>query len=192
MKNELIAIVLLILASVFLISIIDFYKKNIEFSDAKKFVTEELKVKYPLAEIGIISVEEKNNNGTKYYEIKTRVTKNAATPCPERMHIYFNYPMQNFVSQPPEYVTKNCKVCLEKQNCPILFAEEAIIASHTMPGTEAINEFIMDSVGAYPTVTENENSWVIQWDSQFTTYYYQVEISKSATLGKVEKNSKGD
>lgn len=193
MKKEIIAIVVLVLAIVLLISVIDFYKKNVEQADAKKFVIEELKNKYPLADVEIIMVTEKvANDSSKYYEIKAKVTKDLASPCPERMHIYFDYPEQNFVSQPPEYITKDCKVCLEKQNCPILFQEEAIIASHTLDGTENVQEFITGNKGVYPAVNENQNSWTVYWDSPLTSYYYQIEISKNASMLKVEKKYKNE
>lgn len=191
MRKELIAIVILVIAMAFLISVIEFYKKNIEAGDAKKFVLEELRTKYPYSDISIISVADKTNaNGGKYYEIKAKVTNNAAGPCPERMHIYFNYPEQNFVSQPPEYVTKNCQICLGRGNCLVLFEEEAIIASHTLPGTENVAQYISGVNGAYPVVSEMENEWRVTWDSPLAGYLYTVEISKDAKLLNVSIRTK--
>jgi hypothetical protein len=186
MKNEFIIIgvliLVLILGAAFLIGAIDFYKKNIEQGDARKFVMDELKSKYPLADSEIVSVEEKTSEKGKYYEIKAKVTQEAAGPCPERMHIYFNYPMQNFVSQPPEYITKDCKILCQASPCPILFKEEAIIASHTLPGTEGVNDYIATYKAAFPVVDERKDSWMVKWDSPLSASYYEIEISKNSTI----------
>jgi hypothetical protein len=191
MKKELIAILILVLAMAFLISVIEFYKKNIEAGDAKKFVLEELRTKYPYSDISIVNVADKTNaKGEKYYEIKAKVTNNAAGPCPERMHIYFNYPEQNFVSQPPEYITRDCQVCVGRDNCQILFEEEAIIASHTMSGTENVAQYISNTNGVYPVVSETENEWKVIWDSPLAEYSYVVKISKNAVLLNVQSETK--
>jgi hypothetical protein len=188
MRREYIVIGLLVIAIIFLIGVIDFVKKNVEQADAKKFVLEELNRLYPDADAEIISMAEKTSPaGSKYFEIKSRVTRDAATPCPRRIHIYFNYPEQNFVPQPPEYVTQNCQVCVDKTNCVIGFQEEAIIASHTLVGTEEVATFIKDNNAAYPAVTDNGDSWLVEWNSPFSTYYYNVKISKNTSLLEVQK-----
>lgn len=192
MRRELFAILVLILAVLFLMSVIEFYKSNIEQSDARKFVMEELKSKYPSGDIEIISVQDANANGSKYFKINAKVTLNSAGPCPERMHIFFNYPEQNFVSQPPEYVTKDCKTCVSKESCPILFPEEAIIASHTFEGTEEVQKYVNEEKGIFSLASEKEKSWLVTWDSPFSSYYYEVEISKNASVLGIKKIPKED
>lgn len=192
MRKELFAILVLILAVLFLMSVIEFYKANIEQSDARKFVMEELKNKYPEGDISIISVQEMNTNGSKYFKINAKVTLNSAGPCPERMHIFFNYPEQNFVSQPPEHITKDCKICVSNENCPVLFPEEAIIASHTFSGTEDVQKYVNEEKGIFSLASERDKSWIVTWDSPFSMYYYEVEISKNASVLGVKKLLKGD
>ncbi len=192
MRRELFAILVLILAVLFLMSVIEFYKSNIEQSDARKFVMEELKSKYPSGDIEIISVQDANANGSKYFKINAKVTLNSAGPCPERMHIFFNYPEQNFVSQPPEYITKDCKTCVSKESCPILFPEEAIIASHTFEGTEEVQKYVNEEKGIFSLASEKEKSWLVTWDSPFSSYYYEVEISKNASVLGIKKIPKED
>jgi hypothetical protein len=192
MRRELFAILVLVLAVLFLMSVIEFYKTNVEQADARKFVMEELKTKYPTGDIEIISVQEMNSNGSKYFKINAKVTLNSAGPCPERMHIFFNYPEQNFVSQPPEYITKDCKICVSKLNCPVLFSEEAIIASHTFDGTEEVQKYVNEEKGVFSLANEKEKSWVVTWDSPFSGYYYEVEISKNASVLGIKKIKKSD
>ena len=84
-----------------------------------------------------------NEHGQKYFEVKAKVTENPETKCPGRKHIFYNYPAQNFVPQPPEVITSNCAVCVQGI-CTIAFPEEAVIASHTFAGTEAVQDYLLD------------------------------------------------
>jgi len=151
-----------------------------------------MNTKYPSGDIEIISVQDANANGSKYFKINAKVTLNSAGPCPERMHIFFNYPEQNFVSQPPEYITKDCKTCVSKESCPILFPEEAIIASHTFEGTEEVQKYVNEEKGIFSLASEKEKSWLVTWDSPFSSYYYEVEISKNASVLGIKKIPKED
>jgi len=188
-RREIIVLIVLILLIAGLVKLIELFKTNIVGADASKFVLEDLRSKYPKAEIEIMSITEKTNNaGEKYFEIKAKVTEDAFTPCPKRMHIYYNYPVQNFVPQPTEYITKNCTVCTEG-TCTIAFPEEAIIASHTLPGTEEVDRFIKEKT-TYPTVFEENNAWHVIWDSPSSTYYYIVLIEKDGKISAVEKMMK--
>jgi hypothetical protein len=140
-----------------------FFKTTTDITDAKAFVMEDLKTTYPNADIEIISTKEiTNENSEKYYEIKTKVTQNQGSLCPERTHIYYNYPEQNFVPKTPEYITKDCVVCKET-TCNIAFPEEAIIASHTLVGAEDVHNFIVGHAGMKATATEYDGGWTVVW-----------------------------
>jgi hypothetical protein len=129
-----------------------------------------------------------NPSGAKYFEVKARVTENPASPCPERSHIFYNYPAQNFVPQPAEVITSGCEVCTEGI-CTIAFPEEAVIASHTFPGTSAVEAFIKATDGAGPHVSENPagESWSVRWDSASGPAYMLVEIHRNGTVLSVRK-----
>ncbi|NYZ76976.1 hypothetical protein H0O02_01530 [Candidatus Micrarchaeota archaeon] len=185
-RKEIIVLIILVLLIVLLVKLAEFYKTNVVEADASKFVFEDLHSKYPNADIEIMSMRDGYNDaGEKYFEIKTKVTEGAFTPCPERMHIYYNYPVQNFVSQPTEYITSNCRVCTGG-TCTIAFPEEAIIASHTFAGTEAVHAFVTESEAAYPSVVEGSDRWTITWDSPVSTHYYAVIVGKEGTLVSAE------
>lgn len=164
LRKEIITGVVLILVVFVLYSIIDFWQSEVEKTNVEDFIKEDLMSKHPLAdEIEIIEMKEKlNEEGGMYYSIKAKVTEGLETPCPVRIHYYYNYPEQNFVTQPPEYITKNCQVC-EVKPCTLTFKEEAIIASHTLDGTDIIHNFILDNPGAYPIVEKEEDGWKVQW-----------------------------
>ena len=108
--------------------------------DAKKFFLEDLGSKYPNADVREIMeiLPSTASDGSQYFQLKARVTDGLYTPCPERMHVFYDYPPKNFVAQQPEYITKNCKVCINEPVCILVFPEEAIIASHTYNGTERL------------------------------------------------------
>ncbi len=188
-RKEIVVLIILILAIVSLVKIIEFFKVNVQEADASKFVLEDLYSKYPGADIEIMVIKELyNDQDEKYYEIKAKVTENHLTACPERMHIYYSYPVQNFITQPNEYITSGCKVCTEGI-CTIAFPEEAIIASHTFHGTEAVHEYVTTQ-NAVPSVTEDNNDWVVTWDSAMSTEYYIVTIGKNGNIESAEEIAK--
>ncbi len=186
-RKELTVLVVLVVLIILLVKVVEFFKVNVVEADASKFVLEDLYSKYPGADIEILVIKEKlNEENAKYFEIKAKVTTGALTPCPERMHIYYNYPVQNFVPQPKEYITRNCQVCTEG-TCTLAFPEEAIIASHTFEGTEDVHRFVTEKESAYPLVAENNNDWVVTWDSPVSAEYYVVIVGKDGELISAEE-----
>ena len=185
--REIAILVVLILAIVLLVKAIEFFKPDVQEADASKFVVEDLHSKYPTADIEIMVIRElHNDNDEKYYEIKAKVTKDPLTPCPERMHIFYNYPVQNFVTQPTEYITRNCQVCTEG-TCTIAFPEEAVIASHTFEGTEAVHDYITQYDDAVPVVSEADDKWTVTWDSKEASSYYIVTLGINGKIESVKE-----
>jgi hypothetical protein len=189
-RRELLLILILILVIAVLVKLVEFFQVNVEEADASKFVLEDLKSKYPGADISIMTITPKTNEqGGKYFEVKARVTQFADSPCPERSHIFYNYPAQNFVPAPTEAITRNCKVCTEGI-CTIAFPEEAVIASHTFPGTEKIQQFLAVNQDALPSVSEQADSWVVTWDSQGIGQFYLVEIHRDGRVLEIKMIAK--
>lgn len=154
--------------------------------DAKSFFLEDLREKYPDAEIReIVQVLPATApDGTPYYQLKARVTFGMSTPCPERIHVFYDYPPKNFVAQPPEYITKDCRVCINTPICIIAFPEEAVIASHTYRGTEEIRDFVKSNMDAEAKASYFENYegnvgvWKVVWQSKSSETGYEVLVSK--------------
>jgi len=189
-RRELLLIVILIAIVALLVMAVRFFNVNVVEADASNFVMEDLESKYPYADIGIMDISSHYNEaGGKYFEVKAKVTIAPETKCPERSHIYYNYPAQNFVPQPPEIITKNCVVCSEGI-CNIAFSEEAIIASHTFDGTEDLQVYLRANQNAIPYVNENNNSWEVVWDSQTADSYYVVELHRNGSILQLEPISK--
>lgn len=168
-----------------------FYGETTLSEDAESHVLEDLMAKHPEAdEVGIISWERKlSAEGEEYYIVKGYATEGLHTPCPVRTHYFYFYPEQNFVPQPPERITRECVVCRDG-TCVIAFEEEAIIASHTLPGTETVEKFLEDYPDAKPRVWEGEYNWIVDWDAEGLPYYYRVEIRKTGTLVSIERISR--
>ncbi len=189
LRRELLLIIMLLLVIALLASAVGFFKPNVESADAAKFVLEDLAVKYPNADISILDTKPMlNSQGEKYFEVKARVTEGLYTPCPEREHIYYDYPVQNFVPQPPDVITRGCEVCTEG-TCILSFPEEAIIASHTFPGTEGVASFI-SAWSATPAVRDLGSEWLVKWDSASSPDYYSVSLGKSGEVLNVTKTEK--
>lgn len=187
MKREITVTAVLLIIVIVLILGTKFYTGTFENSDAKKFVIEDLRAKYPGADkIEIVSYEKKSSDMGEYYVIKASVSEGLTTSCPKRTHFYYNYPLQNFVPAPPEYVVRNCKVCENNRPCVIAFPEEAIIASHTFPGSEKVHKYILDNKEASPSVTKSTQGWNVVWTSSLN-YSYNVLVAENGTIIKVER-----
>jgi hypothetical protein len=158
------------------------YRTHTE-EDAKKFFQEDLAYTYPDADIReIVSVKKIDQDN---YFLKAHVTKGFYTPCPEKIEVEYTYPIRNFLSTQTKLVS-GCKVCIEdKKNCYIIYPEEAIIASHTYPGTERIAEFIKIYPKAKPSVEFLENYsnynkvWKIEWKDESTEQKILVYINQA-------------
>lgn len=182
MAREIGIILVLIFIVISLTLMADFVKKNAEIGDAGKFVLEDLRTTYPGCDIELITVNEKmNKDGERYYEVKAKVTLKQGSPCPERFHIYYNYPEQNFIPQSPEYITKDCIVCKEGP-CVLAFPEEAIIASHTLNNTEEVRNFILLYDDATAVAEELPTKWLVRWSANSSDFGIEVELTKD---GKV-------
>jgi len=186
-RREVLLIAGLLIIIAFLVTFVNFFKADVVESDAREFVLEDLQSTYIGSDIEIMTVSAQTNDlGEKYFEVKARVTENADGPCPERMHIFYNYPVQNFVTQLPEVITAGCEVCKEGI-CNIAFEEEAVIASHTFDGTAAVHDYIMLHDDATSSVFENEESWFVRWKSADVTDYYTVLLHRNGTIMNVTK-----
>lgn len=185
-KREWQLIVLLLVLIVLLVKAVEFFKVDVVEADASNFVMEDLSSRYPEADIAIMSIKQKENAaGENYFEVKARVTEDPAGPCPERIHIFYNYPEQNFVSQPNEYITMNCEVCTEGI-CTLAFLEEAVIASHTFAGTDDVASYVSQYPSAHPSTSEGKDYWTVTWDSPLALSFYRVELDKDGTVLSVE------
>jgi len=173
--------------------------KNVTEQDAITFVLDDLKAKYPDAEV--TEIAEITNSGDSWY-IKAKVTYNYSTPCPVRMHLYYDYPKKGFSISPPEYVTRDCKVCQIGSSCVIGTPEEAIIASHILAGSETAASYISLHKDAKPEAKfyaeyvadgeKNQNVWVVKWYSASTNYGVYVMISNEGQIMNVWEVAKAE
>jgi hypothetical protein len=191
-RRELLLIIALILVIAALIKIIEFFQVNVVEADASKFVLEDLGGKYPDADISIMTISPMTNaNGARYFEVKARVTEGPQSPCPQRSHIFYNYPAQNFIPQPAEVITAGCEVCTSGI-CTIAFPEEAVIASHTFAGTSAISAYLSANPDAIPSAAEKPSteSWLVKWNSPSAPSYFLADIHRNGTVLSVKETQK--
>jgi len=191
-RRELLLIIGLILVMAALIKLIEFFQVNVVEADASKFVIEDLGSTYPGADTSIMTIIPKTNAyGARYFEVKARVTENPLSPCPERSHIFYNYPAQNFIPQPAEVITSGCAVCTEGI-CTIAFPEEAVIASHTFEGTSAVQAYVLSNGDAEPAVAEKleTESWLVKWNAPAAPSYFLVDIHRNGTLLSLKEMQK--
>lgn len=190
LKRGLLPILVLLFIIVVLVKAMEVFQVDVVEADASKFVLEDLRSRYPDADLEIMSTIQKVNElGRRYFELKAKVTEDPLSPCPKRSHIYYNYPIQNFVPQTPEIITTNCTVCSEGI-CTIAFPEEAVIASHTLSGTEVIRSYLLSNPDAVPTVSEGPESWLVRWDADGASSYYVVDLHRNGSVLSITRNEK--
>ncbi|VVB58087.1 Uncharacterised protein [Candidatus Anstonella stagnisolia] len=184
--SRVVVLVLLVAISAILVLSLSHSIDNKRAEDAKKLFLDDLQRKYPNADVReIMDVTQEAGSNGSYYQLKARVSSNLIYPCPERLHIYYNYPPQNFVTQPPDIITRDCKLCINEPTCILAFEEEAIVASHTYPGTDAISSYINTYQDAIPTASfaseydTYKNVWIVKWDSKSAPYSMKVLLSKT-------------
>ena len=195
MKTTVLIILLAIVAFAAIYLVFSKPAYPISEASAKSFFLEDLKEKYPGADVREIMeiLPATASDGSPYYQLKARVTNGIATPCPERMHVFYDYPPKNFVAQQPEYITRGCKVCLDSPSCILAFPEEAIIASHTYNGTGEVTAFVNGNsdarAGALYLDAYNGTSgaWKVTWSSATNPVSYEVVISKANSVLSVKR-----
>ncbi len=169
-------------------------KKIINKEEAEKFVSDDLRVNYPTADVREIISSEKSGD---FWNVKARVTFGSSTPCPVRIHVYYNdYPRFGFI-QRVENITKDCAVCTGEMSCNVIYDEEAIIASHTFEGTGEVNTYATDysakaSAKFYPSYMDSGGAsysdvWVVEWKADSQPYDFVVILGKNQTERKALK-----
>src|SRR5271157_5634521 len=99
-RREIVIILLLILFLAVAIKLMEIFSVNPgESADASKFVLEDLASKYPGADVSIMNITPETTNGSSYLQVEAKVTQDPLSPCPLLSHIYYDYPVQNFVPQ---------------------------------------------------------------------------------------------
>ena len=155
--------------------------------DARNFVIKDAQGKYPEADISVLST----NFSANSWKIKIRATLNSSSPCPERIHLYYDYPAQQFEARLPEYITKDCRVCINVPECVILFPEEALIASHTFPGTQKVQEFLNANPKATGAaifkdkIETYSNAWSVTWDSNSKSGKMMVILDQFGNVQRI-------
>lgn len=187
-KQEILFIVGLLFLIAVLAAAMNYFSMSVGSADAGNFVLEDLSSKYPKADIGILKTMEKYNDaGQKYFEIKAKITEEYSSACPKRSHIYYNYPVQNFVPAPAEKITtQNCNVCTSG-TCVINYPEEAIIASHTLKGTSEVHSFLQTHLSATPTVIVGESNWIVKWKDDTVDMLYTISMDRNGNILSVVK-----
>lgn len=181
-------IVVLVIVSLLIAGGMKFYEKQVHIDDATDYVLEDLTGRYPQADaVEIMDWEtRRNENEEEYLLIRARVTHGLYTPCPVRVHYFYHYPVQNFVTDPPEYITTSSCTACEGAGCVIAFEEEAIIASHTNSGSINVQKYLSGYEDALPRVLSEGSGWRVTWDSASAKYGYTVEIAGNGEIENVE------
>lgn len=166
-------VILLVVAILALLSFSQHFNQKSE-GDARKAFNEDLARNYPDADTwNIYGITKIGDGADSYYLLKAWVSYNRTTPCPRLMEVNYYYPTQSYLRREQDIVS-NCRVCPGQPHCVILYAEEAIIASHTYAGGEMVAAFISSHPTAKPQAVllplwtdvygnDEANVWRVDW-----------------------------
>ena len=192
MKKEVALIILLAIALLALLSFSQHFNQKSE-GDARKAFNEDLARNYPDADSwSIYGITKIGEGGDSYYLLKAWVSYNRSTPCPRLMEVDYYYPTQSYLRREQDIVN-NCRVCPGQPHCVILYAEEAIIASHTYAGGERVQAFIDTNPGVKPTATllsswtdeagnTQLNVWKVDWKGASSDFGLSVYVSQGENM----------
>ncbi|MEM3364649.1 MAG: hypothetical protein QXS93_04030 [Candidatus Micrarchaeia archaeon] len=125
----------------------------------EKSILDDARARYPGADIIEIEGSEEIS-GIKVTNV--RVTFASDTICPSRLRLRYKQPF-GYETGVPIYIVKDCRVtCTE--NCIITGPEEAIIAAHTLPESEQVNEFIGDGTGIKAHAKFSDDVWTVTFN----------------------------
>jgi len=175
---------------------------DVKEADARKLILEDLQAKFPDSDVREILFM---NFSESSWNVKARVTWGMGTPCPRRIHVYYDYPKRGFEISNPEEITAggsvargaNCTIgcipCPGGDRCVLAFEEQAIIASHAMSEAKEVREFVCKFADAkaeaksyaeyrdaYANRTYND-VWLVKWTSGETNVDTYALIWKSGT-----------
>ena len=158
MRNSLLY-ALVVLFLVFMLGCTSNYRGETVSLDTEKSIIEDVESKYPNADI--IEIEGVEEFG-EYNITNVRVTFNYTSICPVRMRIRYKHPTFGYETGVPTYIVKDCVYRCEGK-CVITGEEEAIVASHTLPGTDVVKDFIGDgsNVTARAVFNESAGVWTV-------------------------------
>ncbi len=141
-------------------------------------VVSDARAKYPDADL--VEVEGESAIGGHNITL-VKVVFNSGTPCPVRMRLKYDRDF-GFSTGVPTYIVKDCEYkCVG--SCHITTEEEAIVAAHTLPGSEDISEFLLDypDARAEARLDESKGLWIVDFTSEGGT----LEVNLTSRSPKI-------
>lgn len=122
-------------------------------------IIKDAQAKYPTADI--IEIESREQVGDTNITC-VRVTFNYTSVCPIRMRLKYKYPDYGYETGVTSYIVRDCTYKCQG-NCIITGDEEAIIAAHTLAGSEDVKRFIGDGTDITAKAKKVGDDWVVQF-----------------------------
>jgi hypothetical protein len=146
----------------FLFGCITTPEREFEVIDHEKTIIEDAMNKHPTADI--VEIESIDSmDGVNVTNI--RVSYYINTICPERYRLRYRYPEFGYETGVPIEIVKNCEYKYTPDSV-ITFKEQAIVAAHTLKGTEEVKEFVGNGENIFVETNYYSNSEV--WEIVFT------------------------
>ncbi len=163
-------------------------EKEVEQLDPEKTIIEDAKSKHPTADI--IEIESVDvMDGTNVTSV--RVSYYMDTICPERYRLRYRYPEFGYETGVPIEIVKNCEYKYTPDSV-ITFEEQAIVAAHTLRGTDEVKEFVGngDNIKVETNYYGSTGVWEVLFNNELTFEKMRVTLQSKnpqvLTIKKIE------
>ncbi len=181
-KNSIIILFLMF----FLFGCITTPEREFEEIDPEKTIIEDATNKHPNADI--IEIESLDlMDGINITSV--RVSYYVDTICPERYRLRYKYPEFGYETGIPIEIVKNCEYRYTPDSI-ITYEEQAIVAAHTLMGSDEVNEFIGagENIKVKTSFTSNTGVWKVTFENILTNETMYVSLqSKNPKILNIEK-----
>jgi len=161
MKAGFVGFCVVVAAIIFMAGCVENEPEMFDQVSFEKAIISDVEAKFPSADI--IEIEGTSQVGG-INVTSVRVTFNYTSICPVRMRVNYKYPSFGYETGVPLYLVKDCAYrCMGE--CVITGEEEAIVAAHSIPGTELVKEFVGNGEGvkAKAVLLKNDSIWRVSF-----------------------------
>jgi len=139
-----------------------------------KTIIEDAKSKHPTADI--VEIESVDlMDGINVTSV--RVSYYTDTICPERYRLRYRYPNFGYETGVPIEIVKNCEYKYTPDSV-ITYEEQAIVAAHTLQGTEQVKAFVGngDNINVETNYYETTSVWEVIFNNEISNEKMRVTL----------------
>lgn len=178
--------IILLFLFFFLFGCITTPEREYEEIDAQKTIIEDAMNKHPTADI--VEIESIDLMGG-INVTSVRVSYYTNSICPERYRLRYRFPEFGYETGVPIEIVKNCEYKYTPDSV-ISYKEQAIVAAHTLKGTDEVKEFIGNGEDIFVETFFHSDTgvWQVVFKNELTLEEMSVNLrARNPTLLTIKK-----